>query len=88
MMVQEAIMSDKGDTSVCDYEFNDENLQALWTEFQRSEQATCPETGAEIRLELTNDASSGEPSVNVICEKCGRKTEFKPGPLEGFDWAE
>ena len=82
-------MDDKrGDTSVCDYDFSAESLQALWTEFQRSQEATCPETGAGVDLELVNEASSGEPTVKVRCEKCGRETEFKPGPLEGFAWAE
>jgi len=75
-------------TSACDYDFSDENLQALWTEFQRSQQATCPETGADISLELESEPSNGEPTVQISCEKCGRKTEFKPGPLEGFEWAE
>lgn len=80
--------NNSGDSSVCNYEFSAENLQALWTEFQRKQEATCPETNAAIDLELVNEADSGEPIVKVTCEKCGRETEFKPGPLEGFEWAE
>ena len=74
----------------CDYDFSEENLQALWLEFQKEQVATCPVTDAKIDLELKNDPAEGEgePVVNVTCEKCGRSTEFKPGPLEGFGWAE
>ena len=81
-------MGDETRKSVCDYEFSKENLQALWTEFQRSEQATCPKTKAEINLGLENHLSSGKPTVKLSCEKCGRSTQFNPGPLEGFEWAE
>lgn len=75
-------------SSACDYKFDNENLQALWTEFQRKQKATCPETGAAVSLDLVEGGTGGEPTVKVTCEKCGRNTEFKPGPLEGFAWAE
>ena len=74
----------------CDYEFTDDNLLALWLEFQKEQAATCPVTDAKIDLNLENDPAEGggEPVVQVKCTKCGREADFKPGPHEGFGWAE
>ena len=74
----------------CDYEFTDDNLLALWLEFQKEQAATCPVTDAKIDLSLENDPAEGggEPVVQVKCTKCGREAQFKPGPHEGFGWAE
>ena len=74
----------------CDYEFSDDNLLALWLEFQKEQVASCPVTGAKIDMSLENDPAEGEgePVVRVECSKCGRTADFKPGPHEGFGWAE
>lgn len=76
--------------AACDYEFTDDNLLAVWLEFQKEESATCPVTGAKIDLSLENDPAqgAGEPVVEVKCSKCGREADFEPGPHEGFGWAE
>ena len=85
-------MSDSAADTNCDFEFTDDNLTALWLEFQQqqSEHADCPVTGAAINLTLENDPAQGqgEPVVQVKCSKCGRETEFEPGEHEGFGWAE
>lgn len=77
-------------TANCDYQFTDDNLLALWLEFQKEQVATCPITDAKINLTLENDPAQGggEPVVQVKCSKCGREADFKPGPHEGFGWAE
>ena len=76
------------DADTCSYAFGAEELQALWLEFQKEGGATCPETGAPIELHLDDESGNGEPSVSASCERCGRTKDFKPGPLEGFGWAE
>ncbi len=79
-----------GTAANCDYEFTDDNLLALWLEFQKDQQASCPVTGAKITINLENDPAegAGEPVVQVKCTRCGREADFKPGPHEGFGWAE
>ena len=79
-----------GTAANCDYEFTDDNLLALWLEFQKEQAATCPVTDAKIDLSLENDPAEGggEPVVQVKCTQCGREAQFKPGPHEGFGWAE
>lgn len=72
----------------CSYEFSPEHLQALWLEFQQDDEATCPETGARIEIEIAEDGERTEPLARAACERCGRRAEFRPGKLEGFQWSE
>ena len=72
----------------CDFTFGDEQLQALWLEFQQNGAATCPETGAAIHAELLEAGAVTEPQLRLRCERCTREAEFQPSTLTGVQEVE
>lgn len=73
-------MSDEG-------RFTEDELEAIWMEFQRDGHATCPYDGAELALELNEDAP--RPTLTVRCPAGGRSGTFSPPDTEDVQaWAE
>lgn len=80
--------------AACDYELAEPDAQeALWLEFQRQRQASCPVTGAEITLALSRDPAAdgggGGTEVSARCSRCGRQATFRPpDAADIYGWAE
>lgn len=73
-------MSDEG-------RFTEDELEAIWMEFQRDGHAVCPYDGAELALELREDAP--RPMLTVRCPVGGRSGTFSPPDTEDVQaWAE
>jgi hypothetical protein len=72
----------------CGYEFTPETMQAIWLEYQQTQAAACPETGAAIAAELRDGEPTDAPRVRVRCERCGREDTFTPATLTGVQEVE
>jgi hypothetical protein len=77
----------------CGYEFTPETMQAIWleyqqTQYQQTQAATCPETGAAIAAALQDGEPTDAPRVRVRCERCGREDTFTPATLTGVQEVE
>lgn len=67
--------------------FTQEELEAIWLQYQRDGAAACPYDGAELVLEVADDAP--RPEVRVHCPSGGRRGAFAPPDSEDVQaWAE
>ena len=67
--------------------YSSEEMQAIWTTFQQTQEARCPVCDGPVEVEMSGDPATGgadEAEVQASCQKCGRTGKDRPGSHGDF----
>lgn len=70
-------------------DYNLEQLEAIWLEYQRNGQATCPLDGVRLEIELVNHPVDGHDVAEVYVKSPrGKSAIYRPSDSTVRAWIE